>query len=830
MRLQGIFAILRVLSICAPAILPACAADLTLQGHVVDETDAPVDAAQVTVRSVADPAVTLNSETNPTGNFTVSLPGPGDFVVGVRRQGYYELKNQPLHVDAEQEITLVINTVREVFQSENVNAETSPLEQAETQNQESLSGTEVNNIPFTNSHSLRDSLQLMPEVVEDQTGAIHVNGSSENQVLYTLNGFDLNNPITGQLQTVLAVEGIRSIDLSSGRFSPEFGKGTAGVMAISTENGTDKFHTTMTDFIPGLNIQQGLHLGNWYPRFGVSGPVVKGKAWFSDTFDMVYNETLITGLPRGQDTANSWIGSNLLHAQWNVAPSNILYADFLLNVNEVARSGLGPLSPISTTLNLHGREYMGSLKDQIYFTRGALIEFGYAHNNFANTQTPQGGGLYLITPTGTAGNSFQNSYQTSSRDQLLVHSYLPQFHFLGTHQFQVGADADLLGYGGDFHRSGYEVFGLTGQPIAETLYPNPAAFTVHDTEVDTWLLDTWHLTKGFQFLLGIRQDWDQRIDNVAVSPRLSFAWSPFRSDRTRISGGWSLTHDPVTLNMIGQPFDQVAMTTQFNADGSPAGPPTATIFTIGRSPLVLPRAANWNLDIDHQLTARTYLSAKLLRRRGSDEFSFLNTLDPYAPPSLLPVPTADVSGVYQLANLRRDDFDSLQLSVRRTFARQFEMMAAYTWSRALSNAVFDPNFPQPLQVLPGLVPMPWDAPNRFLTWAYLPLPWKNWAISVLVNMRTGFPFSVRDQTGTIVGAVDSYRYPLNFDLNIALERMVTLHGYRFALRGGIDNATDQANPGAVNNVIDAPHYLQFLGDEGRHFVVRVRFFGRAQSK
>jgi hypothetical protein len=28
-------------------------------------------------------------------------------------------------------------------------------------------------------------------------------------------------------------------------------------------------------------------------------------------------------------------------------------------------------------------------------------------------------------------------------------------------------------------------------------------------------------------------------------------------------------------------------------------------------------------------------------------------------------------------------------------------------------------------------------------------------------------------------------------------------------------------------VVGAPQYLQFLGDEGRHFVVRVRFFGRA---
>jgi hypothetical protein len=330
-----------------------------------------------------------------------------------------------------------------------------------------------------------------------------------------------------------------------------------------------------------------------------------------------------------------------------------------------------------------------------------------------------------------------------------------------------------------------------------------------------------------QFNLGVREDWDRRIPNIAWSPRAAFSWAPF--SRTRISGGYSVTHDAVTLGMLGQPLDQIAETTLY-ANGVPSGPPSQTSFAIPSSGLVLPRAGNWTLDADHQLFSHVYLKAKYLRRRGTDGFAFLNTLDPNSPPSLLPLPGTDAPGTYQLTNLRRDDYDSIAVSVRQTFTGQFEWMAAYTHSRALSNGVLDPNAAQPLQVLPDLVPMPWDVPNRILAYGYVPLPWKNWAVSALANMRTGFPFSVRDQTGVIVGAVDSYRYPLNFDLNIAIERMMTLRGYRFALRGGMDNVTNQRNPTAVNNVIGAPQYLQFLGDEGRHFVVRVRFFGHAGGK
>ncbi len=733
-----------VIGALRPAVL--CAAEVTLHGRVVNENEAPVGSARVVVRSAVSNATAHGSwrtQTDPTGAFTFSLPGPGDFLVSVEREGYYALSNRLVRVETGQELTLVINTVREVFQSANINAETSPLDLAQVQSQERLSGTEVNDIPFANSHSLRNSLQLLPDVVQDPGGGLHVNGSSENQVLYLLNGFNLTDPISGGFQTTLAVEGIRSVDLSSGRYSPEFGKGTAGVLAISTESGTDAFHYTATDFIPGASIQQGLHLGNWYPRFGVSGPIVRGTAWFSDTFDSEYSQTVISGLPSGQNTRSAWAGSNLLHGQVNLGPSNILFADFLVNVDNEGRVGLSPLNPVSTTWSQHNREYFGSIKDQVYFGRGVLVEFGYAHNDFSDAQSPQGQELYMLTPQGTSGNYFVNSAQAASRDEGLVHAYLPEFNLAGAHHLEAGADADLLRYNADFRRSGFEVIGLSGELLSETVFPVPATFRLNDTEMSSYLLDTWRVAGRLQFKLGIRQDWDRRIGATAWSPRLGFSWSPFESNRTRVSGGYALTHDAVTLDMLGRPFDQTALTTQYNSNGTPAGLPTPATFSIGNSSLALPRATNWNLDIDHQLFTHIYVAAKYLRRRGTDGFAFLNTLAPNAPPSLLPIPAANVPGVYSLTNLRRDNYDSVEFSIHQTFSGQYEWMAAYTRSRALSNAVLDPNQNQPLQLLPGLAPMPWDTPNRFLAWTYLPLPWRNWAFSALADIRSGFPFSVR---------------------------------------------------------------------------------------
>lgn len=805
-----------------------CAAQVALTGRVVDENDAPVRDALVTVRPASAPATAWTARTSPAGEFSFSLPAPGDYLIGVQREGYYELKDRATHIAAAQVLDLVINTVREVFQSVDVGAATSPLEAVQTGTHEQLTGTEVNDVPYANSHSLRNALPMMPGVVQDATGGLHINGSSENQVLYQLNSFNITDPITGQFHTLLAVEGIRSIDLASGRYSSEFGKGSAGAMNISTESGTDRLHYTATDFIPGLSLQQGLHLGNWYPRLGVSGPIVKGRAWFSDTFDSEYTESLVTGLPSGQNTRSGWAGSNLLHTQVNLTPSDLLYADFLFNIDNQDRVGLGPLNPAPVTSTVHTRQYSGTVKDQKYFGRGALVEFGYAHHFFSDAQSPQGSALFVIAPQGNSGNYFLNETQNASRDQLVFHAYLPKFHLAGEHQVEAGADADWIGYDGNFRRTGYQVLGSSGQILSQTLFPAPARFHVSDTEAAAWVLDRWRPLKQLQVTLALRQDWDGEISDSAWSPRMAATWSPTAAGTTAVSGGYAITHDAVTMGMLGLPLDQTAYTTVY-ANGEPSGPAAASSFTIGGAALHLPRAANWTVEATHRFAPRLTASAKYLRRRGTEGFAFLNTMAPDAPPSLLPLPSQG-AGLYQLTNLRRDDYDAATVEVRQTLTGQFEWMASYTRSRAQSNAVIDPNFPQPLQLLANLAPMPWNVPNRLLAWAYLPLPWKDWAVTALADLRTGFAFSVRDPSGVVQGAFDSYRYPMNFDLNIAIERMVTLRGYRFALRGGVDNLTARSNFTSVNNVTGVPGFLQFLGPEGRHFVVRIRFFGRGGGK
>jgi hypothetical protein len=242
-----------------------------------------------------------------------------------------------------------------------------------------------------------------------------------------------------------------------------------------------------------------------------------------------------------------------------------------------------------------------------------------------------------------------------------------------------------------------------------------------------------------------------------------------------------------------------------------------TVFEVPYGRLKQPRYNNWTATIDRRFGRGFNARFDYLYRNGIDGFTFAGLPVAPLPPGV---------STYMLTNYRDDRYRSLQASLRKTFGGQYEWFACYIHSSATSNAVLDVSVDQVLHVLDNYGPMPWDAPNRILTWAYLPLPWKTWAISFLADGRSGFPYSIQDERGNILGEVNSQRYPFNFDLNLYLEKMFVYRGYRFAVRGGVNNLTDTMNPTAVNAVFGSPDYLRYYGSEGRHLQFRLRFFGR----
>jgi hypothetical protein len=219
-----------------------------------------------------------------------------------------------------------------------------------------------------------------------------------------------------------------------------------------------------------------------------------------------------------------------------------------------------------------------------------------------------------------------------------------------------------------------------------------------------------------------------------------------------------------------------------------------------------------------------YSRTTYTRRNGRRGFTFVNGL-------------STEGGIYELQSWRNDRYDALEVTVRRTFASQYEWVAGYTRSSARSDAVVDFSLENPIFGPQGPGPFSWDAPHRFLTWGWAPVPRRRLPgllrrivgetnLAYLLEYRTGFPFTTVNDEGNLMGLPNSRRFPGYFNVNLHLERNFRLLHYLWAWRFGVNNITGSLNPNSVNNNVDSPAYLTYGRGQSRAFSVRLRFLGK----
>ncbi|MCW5979454.1 MAG: TonB-dependent receptor [Bryobacteraceae bacterium] len=808
-------------------------AGIRVSGKVANETDAPLGSAKVVFHPQGFPGG-VYAYTDPSGRYEAMVSAAGEYLVDVEAAGYFPLKGYPVTLSAgANDLDFRLNRLREFYQSVDVSAAPPPINIERTGTQETVTGAQIINVPYPTTNDLRNALRIIPGVVQDGRGGLHINGGADNQAMYTLNGFNITDPLTGRLESRLSVEAVQSVDVVSGALPAEQGKGSAGVVAIETRTGDDKFRTTATNFIPGVEYRKGgLLIGGWTPRVNFSGPIRRGRAWFSNAFDTQFNNTIVRELPKGQDQTTSWRVSNHLNTQVNITPGNILYTGFLVNIYTAPQWGLSVLDPRETTRDLRRRQWFFHAKDQLYLGRDVLVEVGYAANRTFGREIPQGHGFYQITPDGNRGNFFLDAIRKSSRDQILVNGFFPEFKLAGEHRVKAGLDLNRLAYWQDARRTGYETLSRDWLPRRRIEFGGSGRADISNYETSWFLQDSWKHRPNLVFEVGLRGDWDQLLNYWNVSPRLGFAWSPRGMEHTKISGGYGMIHDATPLRVFSRPQDQYSLTTYFTDDGQVYRGPAVTVFTINHPRLARPRQRVFNVGLEREWTAGVHTRLEYLRKRGRYGFTYVNrfTGQEYVPSELAgQFDNMNFDAIYALTNDRRDAYDSVQVTLRHVIRRQWEWMVSYTRSHARSNAVVDATIDDPVVTTFNTGPMPWDSPNRVISWGYLPTFWKKWAIAYMVEYRTGFPFSILNDEAAVVGGVNAQRFPIYFEPNLHLERRFEFRKQLWAFRMGCNNVTNHRNPTVVNNNASSDRYLQFYGGVDRSFNFRIRWLGKSPS-
>ncbi|MGD0797119.1 MAG: hypothetical protein ABR910_05280 [Acidobacteriaceae bacterium] len=776
---------------------------------VVDENGVVVPDARVTVSEPGQASIEFH--TNHAGRIEYSLYRVAPYGIEVEKQGFY----RGLVRDADprrEEIQLTLAHEQIVLQQLNVVASTSDIDPQQTADTSTMSTPEIVSIPYETSRDIRNLLPFNPGVVQDLSGQVHVAGSATYATLDLLDGFNIRSPASGVLALHISTDAIRSIDVESTRYPVEYGNATGGVIAFSSGMGDNRFRVNATDFIPSYRASQGVHFDKFVPRVTFSGPIAQDRAWFFDGFDLNFAGNFIAGLPSNADSNPSWQESNLFKLQLNLTPTNNLIAALLFNDVYSPYSGLSTLTPQESTVKLNTIAWLPYLRDQKLFANGVLLDAGIGVTRIRSGYEPHGDVPFELTPETSEGSYFEDLTGRSSRIQETGALYLSPRHWVGQHDLKAGVDLDQISFGEEFSRAPVSYLREDGTLLRLSTFPGQAPFNRHNADAGAYAQDRWQIHSGLTIEPGLRFDWDHIVRRPLYSPRLAAVYAPGKEPATKISAGVGIYYEHTQLQYLEQAFAGLRNDTYYAADGvTPVSPVLSTAF-VARYPLLLaPRVLNWSVEIEHKLPVSIYADLSYLDKHGGDFFVFEDQSEPHD------------AGTYLLTNQRRSDYHAVNLSLRRSFAANYVLFCAYTRSLAYTNAALDYSPTIGYLGPQAAGPLPWNAPNRFFSWGWLPMPkLKNWDFVYTVDWRTGFPFTAVNANQVVVGAVNSQRFPDYLSLSPGLEWRFHLRGMYLGLRGVIENATGREDPTVVNNVVDSPGYGIFSEPLGRALTARLR--------
>src|SRR4029077_15379974 len=422
--------------IMAPISSAADSADCA--GVIVDENNVPIAAAKMSLQSSTGRS--YRAETDGAGRFLLRNLPVGDYQVEARKEGFFVLAGQTITLrSGANDVTLTLKHAEELHEQVQVTAPANQIDTQDTAQKETITAQEIRDIPVPNSHLLQESLTALPEVVQDNAGGLHIAGARSGETQYLLDGFEIGDPVNNTLSARFNVDATRAAEVQTGGIGAGYAHSGASVLSLETPDGDDKWRFGTTNPTPGINIQQGVHLGNWYPRFTVSGPIERGRFWFSDAISLQHTFSLVRELPAGSNTSTQWAGDNLFRLQYNFSPKHILHGSFLYNRTQDQNLGLDALDPESTTLDLHQQRVFFSVRDQIWLY-DTLIDFGVAADSETQDFYPQGAAPYVLLVNGTSGNFFERLHDHGTRVQGLLNVIAASRHWHGTHQVSVGAN------------------------------------------------------------------------------------------------------------------------------------------------------------------------------------------------------------------------------------------------------------------------------------------------------------------------------------------------------------------------------------------------------
>jgi len=646
-----------------------------------------------------------------------------------------------------------------------------------------------------------------------------------------VNSARTTDPVTGSFSVPVPTDAVQSFAVYKTPYNAGLGSFSGGLTVVETKPPDDRSNYRLKSFIPSVLGKNGSMIGlqEATPGLDFGVPLLAHKLLFSEIFQYDMKKRTVRGLPWPNDISKKQGFSSFSTVEAILSNTHIL----MLTVNAFPlrqqHADINALVPQPASNDLNQKGIAVGLTDRYQFGSGAIFSTIAQYTRFDSNAHGQGPADMLVTPEGWGGNFF-NQWSRKGKEFQLVSAYqFAEKHWHGRHEVHVGVDFDHRSYTGISSSNPVQVLRQDGTLAQETTFLPGTAQNASDTAVAEFLQDHWVLNSNWAVDLGARLSSETKGWSGAVAPRAGVAYSPGKDGKTVIRTGVGLFYSLLPLLAGDFAANPIRVITPFDTAGLPSGPPVTytnayagrmnplTASALPSQPGTTPRNLTWNIEVERQLRRNVSLRVGYTDSHTTHLF----TVNPFTA-------APGAQSYLALTDTGSSHYRELESTVHFTFHRNDEVNVSYIWSRTrgdLNNlsAVLIP-FAQPV-IRPNVYGiLPYDVPNRVVTWGIVSLP-RGFKFSPIADIHTGYPYSNIDTLQDYVGTPNGQRFNSFFTLDVKLYREFRIpflgseHGKGKAhhVRLGVYslNVTNHGNFNAVYNNVAAPNFGQFAGFQDR---------------
>ncbi|HEY1759204.1 MAG TPA: carboxypeptidase regulatory-like domain-containing protein [Bryobacteraceae bacterium] len=737
----------------------------SISGRVTDASGALIEGAQVTVRQT-ETNLSSAVQTDHEGRFRFPYLRLGPYELKVQHQGFNDAtRSIVLSVGSDFEVPISL-TVASAQSSVTVKDEAEVLETARTQIAGTVSRTEVDTLPL-NGRNFLDVALLVPGVSPTNTAAnqlfaetsaipgqgISIGSQRNFSNSFVIDGFSNNDDAAGVTGTFYGLDVVDEVQVVTSGGQAEFGRALGGYVNVVTKSGTNTLHGDAYGYFRNQRFNAANALSHTalpltQSQYGMSlgGPIVRDRTFFFSNFERRdLNQSGLTTISAANVAS---IDSRLLAVNYpgplistGLYPNPVHNSNFLAkadhqfsqkdqfsvryslyDVNSTNSRGAGGLSASTASANLNDTDQTVAVSNVATLSPRLVNETRGQFTNSSLNAPPSDLVGPAVSISGVASFGTLSGSPTGRLNRLgEVADNL--FYRAGAHSIRFGTDFlyndDTITFPRTF-RGSYS-FSSLANFLAGTY--NSSGFTqtfansvVNQTNpnVGFYAQDEWTISPRLTLNTGLRYDLEYlrtiTTDTNNVSPRGGFAWTPFRSRKTVIRGGYGLFYDRVPLRPLANALlsagntttvadlSQISISLSPTQSGAPVFPyilnsltlPPGVLFNFSTMDRHMQNAYSeqGSFEIEQQLGTRSTLSVGYQHVRGLHLIVSVNQN----------VPTCTAAGANngcrpnpafgndsQYSSLADSHYDGLHISFVQRPVKWGNYRVSYTFSKALDN-------------------------------------------------------------------------------------------------------------------------------------------------